>query len=80
MMGMLVLTPVLGWLSAALVSTTRRYTLEFNRSPSAELLAALLLFALRDLAFTSALFRVLVIFALVVALVLAGSVARSTKA
>lgn len=80
MVGMLVLTPVLGWLSAALVSTTRRYTLEFNRSPSAELLAALLLFALRDLAFTSALFRVVVIFALVVALVLAGSVARSTKA
>lgn len=77
MVGMVVLTPILGWLSAALVATARRYTLAFNRSPSAELLAALLLFALRDIAFTSAMFRVFVVVGLLIALSIAGAVARA---
>lgn len=74
-LGMVIVTPILGWLTAAIVATTRRYTLDFSRSPSAELFCALLLFTARDVVFTSAMFRVFVVLALFVALWLVNVVA-----
>lgn len=74
-LGLVLVTPILGWLTAAIVATTRRYTVTFSYSPAAELLCALLLFTARDLVFTSAMFRVFVVVALFVGLWLVNAVA-----
>lgn len=75
MLGLAIVTPILGWLTAAIVTTTRRYTLTFGHSPAAELLCALLLFTARDVVFTSAMFRVFVVVALFAALWVVNAVA-----
>jgi oligosaccharide repeat unit polymerase len=68
LVGLGLVTPILGYLTAGLLAGLRRYSLSVGRNPSAELLAALLLFLLRDIVFTSAMFRVPVVLALVVGL------------
>ena len=75
MLGLAIVTPVLGWIAAAIVATTRRYTITFGHSPAAELFCALLLFTARDVVFTSAMFRVFVVVALFAGLWLVNAIA-----